>query len=161
MSIKLGTIEVNKTYSGGTQINKMYLGDTVVFGGGGGADPYGPELIVNGDFITDSDWSKGVGWSINTVDNRAELDGTNTGSSLLQQSGILTVGVLYEVSFTVTGYVSGSFYARLGFSGSGTPRSANGTFVQQITCSGNANFDILALASSEFFITNISVKEVL
>ena len=37
MSIKLGTIEVNKTYSGGTQINKMYLGDTVVFGGGGGA----------------------------------------------------------------------------------------------------------------------------
>ena len=25
---------------------------------------YGPELVTNGDFATDSDWTKGTGWSI-------------------------------------------------------------------------------------------------
>ena len=25
---------------------------------------YGPELVTNGDFATDSDWSKGTGWTI-------------------------------------------------------------------------------------------------
>ena len=25
---------------------------------------YGPELVTNGDFATDSDWTKGTGWNI-------------------------------------------------------------------------------------------------
>lgn len=61
----------------------------------------GVDGVTNGRFDTDSGWTKGSGWSISG--GRANLDGTNTGSTLLSSVGGITtpivVGKFYQVSF--------------------------------------------------------------
>ena len=69
-----------------------------------------PELVVNGDFATDTDWSKGTGWSIsggvstaNNVPNLQRLQNTGNAPSV--------IGSTYKYSIDVSN-VSGfySFY---------------------------------------------------
>ncbi|MGY8866504.1 MAG: LamG-like jellyroll fold domain-containing protein, partial [Methylophagaceae bacterium] len=64
----------------------------------------GAEIVTNGDFATDSDWSKGAGWSISG--GKATHDST-TGNRYLTQGGILTPGKQYVLIFTISSYTSG------------------------------------------------------
>ena len=57
---------------------------------------YGAEEVVNGDFATNTDWSKGVGWSI--ADGKAI--GTNCNYSSLYQT-FLVIGKTYKLTFEV------------------------------------------------------------
>ncbi len=54
--------------------NVGYFSDELVRNGN--FSELGPELITNGDFATDSNWGKGIGWSINN--GVASCDGTQT-----------------------------------------------------------------------------------
>ena len=66
----------------------------------------GPDLVTNGNFATDSDWTKGTGWSIS--------DGVAThtgGTPQYLQQDILTVGVTYEITVEVT-VADGSNYVQ-------------------------------------------------
>jgi hypothetical protein len=62
-----------------------------------GADWLGSELVVNGGFDADTDWTKGTGWTI--------AGGTATkvggGGTELKQSGILAAATSYRVSHTM------------------------------------------------------------
>jgi hypothetical protein len=64
----------------------------------------GAEIVTNGDFATDSDWSKGAGWTISG--GKATHDST-TGNRYLTQGGILTAGKQYVLIFTISNYTSG------------------------------------------------------
>ena len=54
----------------------------------------GAEEVTNGDFATDSDWTKGTGWTISG--GSANSDGANSFSSLSQAS-VLTIGKRYKL----------------------------------------------------------------
>ena len=63
----------------------------------------GPELITNGDFATDSGWSKGTGWTI----SGGQAVGASANSNLAQSISVSN-GSLYKAKFTISSYTSGS-----------------------------------------------------
>jgi hypothetical protein len=60
----------------------------------------GPELVTNGTFDTDSDWTKGTGWTI--TGGQASSDGTQTDFSNLRQDFTLVVGQTNILEFDLT-----------------------------------------------------------
>ena len=86
------------------------------------------ELITNGSFAVDASWTKGSGWTISGgTANAAGVTG-----DLSQPCGI-QIGQRYRVTFTISNYVSGSVGINLGGTTSvGTPRSANGMYIEDI-----------------------------
>ena len=66
--------------------------------------PSGKDLAVNGQFDTDSDWTKGSGW---TIAGGVAVATAATGN--LQESvAALTVGKRYFLTYTIASYTSGS-----------------------------------------------------
>jgi hypothetical protein len=120
-------------------------------------DGYGPELVTNGGFDSDSDWTTGTGWSI--ADGVASSDGSQSSSSALQAVDILTIGKTYVVTFTVVSRSAGTITPRAGTNGVGTGRTATGTYTEIITCAGTD--DLRMTASNDFVgsIDNVSVRE--
>jgi len=95
----------------------------------------GPELVTNGDFSTDTAWTKETGWSISG--GTAVASGVNSFVAIYQSASIV-VGRMYLVTFTVSNYSAGQVYAYAGSGGFGVARSANGTYTQYIFASGIA-----------------------
>ncbi len=58
----------------------------------------GTDVIVNGTFAADTDWTKGSGW---TISGGAAV-GSNTSNNLTATTPPLTAGVLYKLSYSVT-----------------------------------------------------------
>jgi hypothetical protein len=120
---------------------------------------YGPELVTNGDFATDSDWTKGTG----VVISGGKANWINTINNVgVTQSGIITSGSNYKVVFTVSNYVSGS--VRLRFPSITERLRSNGTYTYYINATdtnlyiqGETNTD----PNVNLSIDNVSVKEVL
>jgi hypothetical protein len=122
-------------------------------------ETYGPELITNGDFATDSDWTKETGWSIGA--GVANCDGTQTANSNFYQP---FAWQYKKYKHTIT--VSMSSGRLLIYGGNTSPSisiTSSGTYVfyANIILSGNVN-DIYIQANSSFIgsIDNVSVKEV-
>ena len=112
----------------------------------------GSNVVVNGDFTTDSDWIKGSGWSV--------ASGKATGSSAtsnLQQLGILQSGKTYKLTFTISNFVSGSLRPNIG-TVNGTLQSSNGTFTEYITSLGS-HFYFDGVSAFTGSIDNVSIKE--
>ena len=115
---------------------------------------YGSELVINGDFATDSDWSKGTGWSIS-----GGLANHIGSQSLIGQSNILTIGNKYRLTFEISGS-DGSSHIRILSSQytNGDNYYDNGKVIIEII----PNIDHLYIyAIGEVSIDNVSVKEVL
>ena len=121
------------------------------------ATPLGSEEVVNGNFATDSNWTKGAGWSIA---NGTAIQSGGTGQ--LFQTGALTAAKSYSVTVTIDSIASGtSLKVVLGSGGSELVFSNVGT----TTLTGTAALDekLYLLGSGSGFsatISNISVKEV-
>jgi hypothetical protein len=122
---------------------------------------FGSELVTNGTFDTDSNWTKGTGWSISGSSANA-----NNASGELSQSGInFDTGKSYKVQYTISGYLgSGGVQAR--FKGSvwntGLLRQSDGTFTETILCTAeNTIFTFITSSSFTGSIDNVSVKEVI
>ena len=117
----------------------------------------GSELVTNGDFATDSDWTLGTGWSIE--DGKANVD--TASNNRIEQDGIVSDGNTYAITFTILNYNSGSIRLRLGNT-YGEYTSGNGTYTQYIQCTTNDKFRIYASSSgADLSIDNVSVKEVI
>ena len=128
-----------------------------LFGDGGAK--YGSELVINGDFATDTVWLKGDGWTISG--GTANCDGTqNPAFSKLTQSGILTVGKTYKTIFTVSNRSAGSVRLKVGGT-NGTLHSADGTYEQEIEATATPTLDVQSDPTFVGSIDNVSVKEVL
>jgi len=116
-----------------------------------------PELITNGGFDTDTDWTKQgttPGWSIAGGVASADND---TNADLVQDIGAIP-GNTYRVTYTILNYVKGNVAAVIGGTGGGqTP--ANGTYVKDIIAgSFNSNFLIRGGSDHQFDVDNVSVK---
>lgn len=146
--------------TGATRINRDGLIEEVGYFSSelvqnGNFSELGSEALINGDFATDSDWTKGTGWVI--MNGYAESDGTN---APLDQVSRLTIGKTYKVVITVTNMTSSALSVRLGTSSSNAVLSIleNGTY----TAYGVAGATTFRLRSQGFDgrIQNVSVKQV-
>ena len=123
----------------------------------------GSELVVNGDFATDSDWTKGTGWTISG--GTANCDGTQTSSSQLKTSvGISIQNTLVKFSFEVKNYSAGNLIATIEGTGGNEFSNINSDGIYTIeTTSTDPTPRITFTANSSFVgsIDNVSVKEVI
>ena len=120
----------------------------------------GSELVTNGGFSSDSDWTKGTGWTISS--SAASCDGSQTGASACQQSASFTTGAVYEVTYDLT-VSAGSFRVRLGGGSNvnGITRTTSGSYTDFLTAvSGNDKIMLLAVnATFVGSVDNVSVKK--
>lgn len=129
---------------------------------------YGDELVTNGTFDTDTDWTKGTGWTISG--GVASKDNTATSTDYLEQTLSLVDGAVYEVSFTISNITSGS---NMGVSSSGAFGDVssserflfnNGTrtFTAVYNASTGSSLRFVASSTSTTMdIDNISIREVI
>jgi len=115
-----------------------------------------PELVTNGGFDTDSDWTKETGWTIS--DGKAK-GAAGTQSNLTTVNNPLTVGDTVEITYTISDYVAGSAKAFFGGGNAGTVRTSNGTFTEIDVVTTNGSFLIQKSDDGNLNINNISVKE--
>ena len=125
-------------------------------------DVTGTDLVTNGDFATDTDWTKGTGVTIAS----GVGTWTNTANNIgLTQLITFTANAYYRCNVTVSNYSSGSL--RFRYPGISSPRiTANGTY-SLIIQADQATNDTLYLqgetngdANVNFSIDNVSVVEV-
>lgn len=123
--------------------------------GGTDVDNFTTELVTNGAFGTDSDWTKGSGWTI--ASNVAHSDGTQGGDADLTQTISIKEGVPYEVIFTVTNISAGNVTPVVGET-EGTDRSTNATFTETVRAGSGGDLDIRADLNLVADIDDVSVK---
>ena len=118
----------------------------------------GDELVTNGDFATDTDWTKGTGWSISG--GTANCIGGEGSLNLTQVA--LETAKTYTVTYTVSNYSAGTIHPVMGGWTHGTYQSSNGTYTEAISNNhGSANTTFYMQGKSGFVgsIDNVSVKE--
>ena len=121
------------------------------------ASVLGSELVVNGDFATNSIWTTPTGWSI----SNGTLQGTNANAISATQSGFSFLNKSFKVEYTITEISQGGIKVFLGGSQSTPQRSAVGTYVEYIDItSGNSTLYIYGINFTGK-IDNVSVKEVI
>ncbi|EPX82107.1 TipJ family phage tail tip protein [Salipiger mucosus] len=105
-------------------------------------------LLANGYFDADTDWSKGLGWTIGA----GVASGAPPAASELSQALSLTEGDVLRLAWTVPGYVGGSVTPQLtgGTTASGSAVSAAGRHFDELTvASGNTDFALAKDGSFE------------
>lgn len=119
---------------------------------------YGPELVTNGDFATDSNWTKGTGITISG--GSANFTGV-ANDNIRQDIGLIT-GKTYKIVFTVSNYVSGDIDYNVGGNTRQGAIAANGTYTDYVVSDSGSFLYFQADQSSGFTgsIDNVSVKEV-
>lgn len=124
-----------------------------------GNDWLGSELIVNGNFATDSDWTKQTGWTIGG--GVANCDGTQTGNTRIIQAIASVDDLIYQTVFT-TVITAGNVNIVVGGATAGTTRSSSGTYIENIA-DGGSDFNTLLKGDVNFVgtIDNVSVKRIL
>ena len=109
--------------------------------------------------ITDTDWSKGTGWTI--AGGAATYDGLNSTQSLVADTGAATIGETYLVSFDVVGNEgsgnNSTFFGGVLFSGGHLPV---GSYNFRVTAVNAGRFTTFGRAGEVYSIDNISVKQV-
>lgn len=146
------------------KLNKSYLGPEVL--SNGSFEEYSSNQVTNGDFATDTAWSKSAGWSIS--DGKARVNATST-TDLSQNIGTV-VNNIYKISFKVSDYVSGSVQVTLGYCNSVTGVvvgsaivDADGVYEVIITNENDVNPNQVYIstmtATTQLSIDSISVTE--
>jgi len=121
----------------------------------------GSEEVVNGDFATDSDWTKTGGATISG--GQANIDGDGTSYVAITQTNVFTEGIRYKV--TVDAVITSGLGLKI-------QDGANNENIGAITTTGLYEFDFIATSNSSFVIgrrtggtafdssvDNVSVKE--
>jgi len=180
-SLQLGTIAKSLSGKQEEATNNNFIGESLIKNGyfdqtipgskspilgneliqNGNFEEKGAELVTNGDFSTDSDWTEGAGWDIDEVNNRITRT-AQSGSTSASQDVSFVSGKSYIITYTLD-VSAGSFLIRLGGDGvKDTPaRSVDGTYTEVVNASGN--YDILNLRASDGTfagsISNVSVRQ--
>lgn len=115
----------------------------------------GPELVSNGAFDSDTEWTKGAGWVIsNGVASMPSAQGET--SNLSQSTGFIA-GKTYLITANIT-ITSGSMTIYVvGNNGGSITSSGIKTF--RITANASGGFAVVAYAGFTGSIDNISVRE--
>ena len=119
------------------------------------------ELLANGDFATDTVWTKGTGWTI--AAGVASFTATGSAAGLSQPIAFVA-GRVYTVTVTLT-RVAGSIQLMRFEGGTAvgtTTVSASGTYTQYLTAvTGNVTFVINAGSTFTGTVDNVSLKSIL
>lgn len=116
----------------------------------------GPELVSNGDFATDTWWSKDTGVAIT---GGACVFSAVTTSRGVYRSSLTQVGKCYVVTYTV---VVNSGAIRPLIAGSfGVSRTTSGTYTEVLSGTSGALFGLFANPSFDGAVDNVSLREVL
>lgn len=120
-------------------------------------DVDGADLVTNGAFATDTDWTKGTGW---TISGGTATHGTGSASDI-EQSVVITEGKKYLVEYEISGRTAGTITAKVGGT-AGAARSINTPVVETIVAGSGGAPELEFTASSTFdgSIDKVSVKEV-
>jgi len=104
---------------------------------------FSSNLITNGDFSAGgAGWAtSGSGWSVGAGVATFNIVGPGGSGSLVQVAG-LTLGICFDVTFTITNITGTTFVTPMIGTGSGTSVTTNGTFTQTI--------EALTIGSLEF-----------
>lgn len=119
---------------------------------------FGNNLVTNGDFATDTDWSKGAGWTISG--GSANSDGTGLNS--ITQLVSLPTGTL-RIKFEVTARTQGNvrlFINKPAFSELFSADAVGSYEVDVVTTSGANNVYFYSTNNFIGSIDNVSVQEV-
>ena len=116
----------------------------------------GTELVSNGDFASDTIWTKGTGW---TISGGTGTHAAGTASDINQTVSVLE-DTYYRLEFDVTGRTAGSVTPDIGGT-NGTAISADATDIKE-TIRAGAGGDIRFEATSDFdgSIDNVSLKQI-
>ena len=110
----------------------------------GGLSNLGPDLVTNGTFAADSDWTKGANWTIGS----GVATKTGGAANNLTQTIASTAGAWYRLTIDVT-RTAGTLTVSLGTSGTTYAISASGTYTfmilagsstQTLTLAGDSSF---------------------
>ena len=153
--------------SAATRVNHQGLIEEVGYFGpelvqNGDFSELGPELVTNGGFDTDSNWTKGTGWSIN--DGKATYQGTI--SSNLRQYNVLVSGKTHKLVFEVTSNTSDGNLKLAGETVSGgglnVPETVGVHTVYFVATGSTTNFTFRVTNNTTgvLEIDNVSVKQV-
>ena len=119
-------------------------------------DTYGSELVTNGGFDTDSNWTKGTGWSVSN--GKAVVASGEDGSTLSQDVSV--VGKINKVTFTISDYTGSGFVRlRTGDASQVQDFNANGTYTIYVKPT-TATFSFARYMNGTLSIDNVSVKEI-
>ena len=123
------------------------------------------ELVTNGDFDTNSDWTNDAGTNWTISGGKASV--SNTGNiRYFQQSGVLgnpSVNKKYLITWTISGLTQGAIGVNVGGYITTTMQTLNGTYQEEITPTNASSNTILYLQSSANTIgsvDNVSAKEI-
>ena len=117
----------------------------------------GTELVTNGEFYSDSDWSKGTGWSI-ANGKASKVAGS---AAELTQASVFPSGFLskkFKITFTLV-VTAGSVRLRAG-TNSQSYLNASGTYSYTLTPAGNDQLKFDADSSFVGSVDGVSCKEV-
>jgi len=122
----------------------------------------GINLVTNGEFDTDTNWTKGSGWSISEGEAICNATG---GFSSFRQTGILTSGKIYKITFDFdgSGVTSGSFKLNggdFGNASSGERTIVDGTNIFYLEATSNSFGINQGGAVGTGIFDNVSVVEV-
>ena len=158
---KVGLGAVSAMYVGGQQATDWVPGGQAV---GGAAPTRGPELCT----------APFTSWTLGGTGVTADAGGLrflNTSSALAHLDGLATEdGATYELIYTIANYVAGNVVPRVYgqtavHTGVGATRSANGTYTEQVVCSGAgspvAQVRFTPNNAATFDIVAVSCKKVL
>ena len=132
----------------------------------GNYEELGSDLVTNGTFDADSNWTKYTGWSIG--DGKASCDGSQSGNSeLVQQNGIKGVtlnivnGKTYELTLDVVVQAGAISQVEVGSSYATDDMTSTGTYTRTITASStNKRLTITANSSFVGSVDNVILKQV-
>lgn len=121
-------------------------------------DPYGPELVVDGDFAIDPG-----PWMLEDGDNPATISGgkllgSGSGASLAFQGGIITPTGTFQIVFTI-GALSVGNVTLATSTAPCTPRSLPGTYSENVA--GTAGDDLVINMDGAAIVDDVSVRQVL
>jgi len=116
----------------------------------------GTELVANGGFDTDTDWTKGDGWTIGSGIASKIATGGNTSINQVGQGTV--VGKSYICTYTVSNYSAGTAQVLCGGATLGALRSANGTYSEVLTAAGSDTIGVLGSSGFIGSIDNVSIQ---
>ena len=135
--------------SSATRVNSQGLIEEVGY--------FGSELVTNGSFDADSNWSKGTGWSI-ANGKASKVAGS---AAELTQASVFPSGFLsktFRITFTLE-VTAGSVRLRAG-TNSQSYLNSSGTYSYTLTPAGNDQLKFDADSSFAGSVDNVSCKEI-
>lgn len=114
----------------------------------------GSDLVTNGGFVADSDWTKGTDWTIGSG-VATKIAGT---AANLTQTIASTAGRFYQITVAVT-RTAGTLTVSLGTSGTSLAITASGTYTMRLSA-GTSTQNLTFAADSSFAgtVDNVSAR---